>query len=169
MTSPSRTRSIAALVLLGFVLSGCAPAVDDSAMVSCEQLIPREIVADVLGAQDGRLIQLQTEEQSPVSPLVNQMITDGIACGGSVGGAAVLDGAVVIGQLPIDERRWKSIQAEFAEDGHRASDDFGVAGWVDVPIDDEALAGGPGFAWKDGVLYYAMSPLVLGFAPVFEP
>jgi len=167
VTTRSRTRSIAALVFLGFVLSGCAP--DDSAMASCDQLIPREIVADVLGSQDGKLVQLQTEERSPVSPLVNKMTTDGIACGGSDDGAEILGGAVMIGQLPMDELQWMTIQADFADGGHPATDGFGIPGWVDVPKDEDDLAGGPGFAWKEGVLYYAMSPLMLGLAPVFEP
>ncbi|TFC93367.1 MULTISPECIES: hypothetical protein [Cryobacterium] len=128
--------------------------------------MPKQVVADVIGA-GGRLVQLEENEPDSVDPLVDRMVTDGVACGGSVNGAEFLDGAVMIGQLATSQKQWDSIQTEFATDGHTASDDFGIAGWVYVskPSDDPSM--GSGFAWRDGVLYYLMNPMMLAFVPAF--
>lgn len=162
--------STALVLILGVGVSGCAPTTQphistDSALTSCGEIMPKEVAADVLGP-GGRLVQLQAEELDAVSPLVDTMVTDGIACGGSVNGAVLLDGAVMIGQLAINQEEWNAIQTAFAADGHVAIDDI-VAGWVYVSksTDDPTL--GSGFVWRDGVLYYMMNPMMLALVPAF--
>lgn len=172
MGTTAQTRFATALVLaLGTGVSGCAtltqPDLDaESALTSCDEIMPEKVAADILGV-GGHLVQVEAEEPNAVSPLVDRMVADGIACGGSVNGTVILDGAVVIGQLATNEEEWSSIQTEFAADGHLVTDDFGISGWVPVskPSDDPTL--GSGFAWRDGVLYYLMNPMMLAFVPAF--
>ncbi|MDY7540984.1 MULTISPECIES: hypothetical protein [unclassified Cryobacterium] len=95
------------------------------------------------------------------------MVTDGIACGASVHGAEVIDGAVIIGQLATNKGQWDSIQTEFATEGHVPSDDFGIAGWVYFSKPTDVPGAGSGFAWRDGVLYYLINPMMLAFVPAF--
>lgn len=170
LTRPSaRTVLSVTLVLtLGIGVAGCSPdGAAPSALASCDEVIPKELAADILGRADGELVQLDNTEPDPVSPVVDRMVTDGIACGGSANGVAVLDGAVMIGQLQTTEADWESIQADFAADGHEADVDIGIDGWVYVakPSDDPML--GSGFAWRDGVLYYLVNPMLLAFVPAF--
>ena len=51
-------------------------------------------------------MQLHEKEPDAVDPLVDRMVTDGVACGGLLGEAVLMDGAVVIGQLAMDEDEW---------------------------------------------------------------
>ena len=162
--------SATVVLALGFGASGCAPDPEGNAttaLASCDEVIPKEIAADLLGRSGGQFVQLQETEQDPVSPVVDRMVTDGIACGGSANGAAVMDGTVLIGQLETTADEWESIQADFAADGHVADVDLGIAGWVYVskPSDDPMM--GSGFAWRDGVLYYLTNPMLLAFVPAF--
>ena len=160
-----RARFASALgVTLALVVSGCS-AEPDVQLTGCSELIPQETVGDVLGNRNGQLVQLRDLQVDPVSPLVDEMVTDGIACGGSVNGAVTLDGAVLVGQLSVGEERWTEIQVEFAADGHVAVDDTsGVPGWVHVAHPDDDPSMGTGFAWEDGVLFYAINPLLYVFA-----
>ena len=162
--------SFAFTVGAAFAITACAPLNGGarSGLASCDDVIPTEVIADVLGSEDGRLIQLRGTEGEPDSPLVEEMVNDGIACGGSIDGDVVLDGTVLLGQLRMDEDRWDSIRADFADDTQDASDDYGIPGWVDVAQADPQIPDGSGFAWKGGVLFYATSPLLLGFAPAFD-
>jgi hypothetical protein len=160
---------------MGASVAGCSTQTQsdigpEKALTSCDEIIPTRVAADVLGAgTHGHLVQLQAEESDPVSPLVDRMVTEGIACGGAVDGDAILDGAVMVGQLAMNEEQWESIQTEFAADGHVAINDFGFAGWIYVskPSGDPTM--GSGFAWRDGVLYYLINPMMLAFVPAFAP
>ena len=147
------------------VLAGCAGT--QSTVPTCGELVPARTTADVLGDPDGKLVRLHTPQPHSVSPLVDEMVADGIACGGSVNGAPLLDGAVMVGALAMSKDEWRTVRAAFATDGHAVSDDLGVPGWVSVPKPDNDPTAGSGFAWKDGVLYYAMNPILLALAPAF--
>jgi hypothetical protein len=105
----------------------------------------------------GRTLILHNSiEPDSVSEVVDEMVTDGIACG--------VDGVVVVGELPIDQERWDSIQTELVADGHPAIDE---TGWVSVPKPDEDPTLSSGFAWRDGVLYYALNPFIFLLLPAF--
>jgi hypothetical protein len=169
MIGNHRARYAAAAVLIaGLSTFSCtAGGEDTSALASCEEIVPPKIVADILGDESGRLVRLRVDEPDSVSPLVGQMVRDGIACGGSADGKPTLDGAVMLGQLPMDESQWNEIKEGLAADGHAAIEFAGISEWVDVTRTGDGPLGGGGFAWKDKVLYYAMNPVLLTFVPAF--
>ena len=160
-----RARFASALgVTLALVVSGCS-AEPDVQLTGCSELIPQDMVANALSNPSGQqLIQLHDVEDDAVSPLVNEMVNDGVACGGSVDGAVPVNGAVVIGQLAVDEQRWTRIQADFAADGLTVSDDAGVAGWLHIPLPHNDPSIGTGFVWRDGVLFFAVNPVLFVLA-----
>lgn len=171
MRSPAQTCFAAVLVLiLGTGLLGCAtPTQPDMSaqtpLAGCDEILPKKLAQDLLG-RSGTVVQLHEKEPDAVDPLVDRMVTDGIACGGIVSEAQVSDGAVMIGQLAMDENQWAETQSKFAADGHETVDDV-ADGWVYVskPSDDPTM--GSGFAWRDGVLYYVQNPFLLMLVPPF--
>jgi len=169
MRSPAQTCYAAVLVMiLGTGITGCAtqPQPDKSTqtpLTSCDEILPKQVAQDILG-RSGTVVQLHEKEPDAVDPLLDRMVTDGIACGeAQVGG-----GVVMIGQLAMNENQWAEAQSKFAADGHETVDEF-VEGWVYVskPSDDPTT--GSGFAWRDGVLYYVQNPFLLMLVPTFAP
>ncbi|WP_146069971.1 hypothetical protein [Cryobacterium sp. Y29] len=171
MRPPVQAYAIAVLVLiLGTGLSGCVtPSQPETStetpLASCNEIMPGRVAQNVFG-KSAEVVQLHESEADAVDPLVDSMVNDGIACGGIIDDVAFLDGAVLIGQLAMDEDQWAVTQSEFAADGHEAVDEI-VEGWVYVskPGGDPTI--GSGFAWRDGVLYYVLNPFVLGLLPPF--
>ncbi|TFC95065.1 hypothetical protein E3T28_14075 [Cryobacterium sinapicolor] len=171
MRSPAQTCFAAVLVvILGTVITGCATQSQpdkstQTPLASCDKILPKKLAQDILG-RSGTVVQLHDKEPDAVDPLVDRMVTDGIACGGIVSEAQTSDGAVMIGQLAMNETQWAEAQSKFAADGHERVDEF-VEGWVYVskPSDDPTM--GSGFAWRDGVLYYVQNPLILMLVPPF--
>ena len=171
MRSPAQTYVTVVLVLvLGVGLSSCvspSPAATGTktSLASCDEIMPGKLAQDIFG-RSAEVVQLHESEPDAVDPLVDRMVSDGIACGGIVDDVVILDGAVFIGQLAMDEEQWAATQSEFAADGHEVVDDI-VEGWVYVtkPGDDPTI--GSGFAWRDGVLYYVQNPFALALLPPF--
>jgi len=172
MRSPAQTYTTAVLVLiLGTGLSGCvAPSQPETstetALASCDEIMPGRLVQDISGRSGAESVQLHKSEADAVDPLVDSMVSDGVACGGIVDDVALLDGAVFVGQLAMDEDQWAVTQSEFAADGHEVVDEI-VGGWVSVSKPGGDPTVGSGFAWRDGVLYYVMNPFLLGLLPPF--
>jgi len=171
MRSPAKTYVTAVLVLvLGTGLSSCVTPSQpetgtNTALASCDEIMPGKLAQDVFG-RSAEVVQLHESEPDAVDPMVDRMVSDGIACGGIIDDVLILDGAVFIGQLAMDEDQWAVTKSEFAADGHEVVDEI-VEGWVYVskPGDDPTI--GSGFAWRDGVLYYVQNPFVLGLLPPF--
>jgi hypothetical protein len=164
--------TIALVLAVGSGVSGCSPALStereaQNTLPSCDEIVPAEIMQDVLGA-GGHLVQLHETEPNSVSSLVDTMVTDGVACGGATDAAFFMDGAVMIGQLAASEPRWEEIQEELAAEGLQATEDSTFAGsaYISTPGEDPATASG--FVWSDGVIYYVMNPWILAFLPAFS-
>jgi len=151
-------------------LSGCvAPTQPETGtknqLATCDEILPGKLPQDLFG-RSATVVQLHEKEPDAVDPLVDKMVTDGIACGGLLNETVMSDGAVVIGQLAMDENQWSATQSKFTEDGHEVADEI-VQGWVYVskPGADPTL--GSGFAWRDGVLYYVQNPFLLALVSPF--
>ena len=166
-----QTYATAVLVLiLGTGLSGCVTpsqpeAITKTPLASCTKILPGELAQDIFGTS-AKVVQLHDKEPDAVDPLVDRMVTDGVACGALLGETVAMDGAVVIGQLAMDEKQWTATQSKFAADGHEAVDVF-IEGWVYVSKPSEDPTMGSGFAWRDGVLYYVQNPFLLPLLPPF--
>jgi hypothetical protein len=132
------------------------------ASLECGDLLPEAIAADIFSDPSEDFVRVEAKEAGAVSPLVDEMVTEGIACGTNTG-----DSVVFIGALAMDAGLWQTTQADFAADGHDATDDLGIPGWVSVPKPNDDPIATSGFAWTDGVLYYATNPLVFSLMPAF--
>ena len=145
------------VVALSVGLSACAAWPEPGG--SCDDLFPPEVAAEILGDAEGGLVQMTTVEPDSVSRLVDTMVTSGVACSDRA------DGVVLIGRMPMDEQGWTDAQAQLADDGHMASDELGVPGWVSVPKENDDPTLTAGFAWHNGMVYYATNVLVLMQVP----
>jgi hypothetical protein len=131
------------------------------AALECTDLMPLATVAEILTNPSEDFVRVESPEAEPVNPLVDEMVTDGIACGSNS------DSVVFIGALAMDRESWSAAQADFAADGFDSTDDLGITGWVSVPKPHDDPIATSGFAWTDGVLYYAVNPLVFSLMPAF--
>jgi hypothetical protein len=171
MRPPAQTYASAVLALILVTgLSGCVTPTQPETgpknqLATCDEILPGKLPQDLFG-RSATVVQLHEKEHAAVNPLVDEMITNGIACGGLLNETVMSDGAVVIGQLAMDEKQWTAIQSKFTEDGHEVTDEI-VKGWVNVSKPDADPTLGSGFAWRDGVLYYLQTPFLLELVSPF--
>jgi hypothetical protein len=136
------------------------------ASMECGDLLPEALAAEIFSDPSEDFVRVEAKEPGAVSPLVDEMVRGGIACG-SNGDASTGESVVFVGALAMDADLWKTTQADFAADGHDATDQLGIPGWVSVPKPSDDPIATSGFAWTDGVLYYATNPLVFSLMPAF--
>ncbi|NYG19901.1 hypothetical protein BJY17_000648 [Agromyces hippuratus] len=97
-------------------------------------------------------------------PLLADFAADGVVCKWAGGG----DVFVVIGQLAMDEANWETTQAELEAAGYQQDNAGGVDGFTNGPDGEDESYPSRGFAWRDGILYYASYPGILEFIPAFQ-
>jgi hypothetical protein len=97
-------------------------------------------------------------------PLLEDMATDGLVC--KWGGSG--DVLVVVGQLAMDEQEWESTRTELEATGYVPDDSHGIPGFINGHDGTSGSYLNRGFAWRDGILYYASYPGILEFVPAFQ-
>ncbi len=97
-------------------------------------------------------------------PMLEEMATDGVVCQWSNMG----DVRVIVGQLAMDEAEWESRLAELEPFGYVPDESHGVPGFVNGPDGTTESYLNRGFAWRDGILYYASYPGMFEFIPAFQ-
>ena len=98
-------------------------------------------------------------------PLLEDMVADGEVCQWANGG----DVSVVVGQLAMDEHEWESTRAELEATGFGLDESHGIPGFLNGRDGTTQSYLNRGFAWRDGILYYASYPGILEFVPAFQP
>lgn len=149
-----------ATISLALSVAGCAllPS-SDAVFTDCGDLLPGAIGADIFG--DSELVRVTEAAEAPGYPYVNEMVTDGLACG-------LGDDTVLIGQLAMDEAGWTSVQEKLIADGAQQLDEEeGSPTFVLVPKAGSDQPADAGFTWEDGILYYASTAFFFLIAPVF--
>ena len=90
------------------------------------------------------------------------MVTDGTTCGTDDSGVPVF-----VGQLPMNEKTWISTQEGFLAEKNAIDFDSLVVGAVILPNPSEDIAAA-GFAWPNGILYYARPSMIFSLLPAFS-
>ncbi|MFB6609015.1 hypothetical protein ACFCVO_01730 [Agromyces sp. NPDC056379] len=129
--------------------AGCDKVLDDTGNA--------DLAADNLDAVD---FEVQTWDY----PLLSDFVADGVVCKWAGGG----DVHVVVGQLPMDETTWEATRAALEAAGYQRDDSYGVDEFIDGPDSEDESYPTRGFAWRDGMLFYASYPGILEFAPAFQ-
>jgi hypothetical protein len=78
------------------------------------------------------------------------------------------DVIVVVGQLAMDEQTWQAARAELEASGYVPDDSYGIEGFLNGPDGYDESYPVRGFAWRDGILYYASYPGILESVPAFQ-
>jgi hypothetical protein len=97
-------------------------------------------------------------------PLLAEIAESGVVCKWAGGG----DVYVVVGQLAMDEAAWAATRSELEAAGYAQDDSYGIDGFIDGPDGDDESYPTRGFAWCNGILYYASYPGILEFVPAFQ-
>jgi hypothetical protein len=123
--------------------------------------MPEAIVADIFG--DNTLVRLDSAESDAITPLLDEIATEGVACGSDDPGSAI-----VIGQLAMDNDDWISTRDAFAADGYQVDLGYPVPGAVSLTKGSDDVAPAGGFAWNEGILYYGRPSLLLQLVPALQ-
>ncbi len=134
-----------------------SPAVE---LASCDDLLDDAGEADL--AAD-HLAPIDFEPQSWDYPRLVGMHEGGVVCKWGGGGDVI----VVVGQLAMDEPTWDAARAELEAEGY-VPDDAVIEGFLDGPDGQDESYASRGFAWRDGILYYASYPGILESVPAFQ-
>lgn len=185
MQKTVRAVTTALVVVFGFGLAGCvspaAPTPSPSSQTttaaptpiptpsapqlaepsSCDAVLTQAGFDDLAS---GNLALREFSLQSWDYPLLGAIASDGIVCKWAGGG----DVYVILGQLPMDESSWNTTQEGLEAEGYVESDNLGISGFLDGPDGSDESYPVRGFAWRDGILYYASYPGILEFVPAFE-
>ena len=97
-------------------------------------------------------------------PLLAEISENGVVCKWAGGG----DVYVVVGQLAMDEATWDATRADLEAAGYQQVDSHGIDGFIDGPDGEDESYSTRGFAWRDGILYYASYPGILEFISAFQ-
>ena len=177
--------AVLATIVLGFGLAGCAsadpepPAASESVppttspsetpepppaadLATCDDVLTQAGHDDLAGSN---LTPREFTYQSWDYPLLETMSTEGVVCEWGGGG----DVFVVVGQLAMDEATWETKRADLEAQDYVEDPTASVPGFLNGPdfsADDSYP--GRGFAWRDGVLYYASYSGILEFVPAFQ-
>ena len=173
-------------IVLGLVLASCAdgtakpdpssasPSTSPIATASPTPTPPQlaePIPCDAVLTQEGfddlastNLTPRDFTLQSWDYPLLGTISSDGVVCKWAGGG----DVYVVVGQLSMDEATWDAMRTDLEAEGYIENTDTPVAGFIDGPDGSDESYPSRGFAWRDGILYYASYPGILEFVPAFQ-
>ena len=97
-------------------------------------------------------------------PLLEEMAATGVVCKWANTG----DVMVVVGQLAMDEQEWESTRAELEATRFVPDDSHGIPGFLNGRDGTTESYLNRGFAWRNGILYYASYPGILEFVPAFQ-
>lgn len=128
-------------------------------LAACDRVLTQKGYDDL--AADNLVLKDATTQRWDYR-LVADVQADGILCTWAGGG----DVFVQLGQLPMDELTWNSTLTTLEAEGY-VQVDTDIAGYLDGPDDNEPNYTQRGFAWRDGILYYASYPGILEFVPAF--
>lgn len=138
------------------------PSVEPSAeLADCGSVLDQAGNAD-LAADNLKPFEFQFQNWD--YPLLAEIAESGVVCKWAGGG----DVYVVVGQLAMDEAAWTATRAELEAAGYAQDDSYGIDGFMDGPDGDDESYPTRGFAWRDGILYYASYPGILEFVPAFQ-
>lgn len=98
-------------------------------------------------------------------PLLEEFFSDGVVCAWAVPQSDVY---IAVGQLPMAEERWATARAELEAIGFSTGESDGIVDYVVMPFTDETSYPWRGFAWRDGLLFYASYPGILHSVPAFQ-
>lgn len=170
---------------LAFALIGCTsqpgPAVTESTAPPSNAVTPTSEastapVVELAGCDtvldDAGNADLAATNLTPVDfqfqnwdyPLLSDFVTEGVVCKWAGGG----DVSVVVGRLAMDEATWETTRAELEAAGYQQDNAGGVDGFTNGPDGEDESYPSRGFAWRDGILYYASYPGILEFIPAFQ-
>jgi hypothetical protein len=125
MQNPARYPfAVMLFVLLPVGAVGCT-AETGPPLATCSDVMPEAIVADIFG--DNTLVRLDSAESDAITPLLDEIATEGVACGSDDPGSAI-----VIGQLAMDNDDWISTRDAFAADGYQVDLGYPLPGAVSL-------------------------------------
>ena len=171
-----------ALVFVALIAAGCTPAPDpvepgtDATHSSTPSPTPSQASTAELAGCDTVLTQAGYDDLANLSPseftfepdwdypLLDVMADTGVVCQWSNLG----DVRVVVGQLAMDEQEWESTRADLEANRFVPDDSHGIPGFLNGRDGTSAEYTNRGFAWRDGILYYASYPGILQFVPAFQ-
>ena len=170
---------LGSLALVVLIAAGCTPVAKsaDATPSSTPSASPTQAPAAELADCDSVLTQEGYDSVAHLSPteftfgvdwdypLLQVMAADGVVCQWSNLG----DIRTIVGQLAMDEQEWDATRAELEATRFVLDESHGIPGFLNGRDGTSGSHLNRGFAWRDGILYYASYPGLLEFVPAFQP